>query len=162
MQIFIQLTTLRSVLLKNMFVHFLNSRGGGLIHGGWICGRIFWFKGKFETKSYIVAAVCKKAWMWPGLLLRSVHSSNNADVALTSSWGCDFDTAESAVSAVVFPDGVRYCMETRISYCIFLIHLFDWQIIRHNIRQWSCRLVRPRNDTLNLISRLAEFSFLPF
>lgn len=155
MQIFIQLTTLLSVLLKNMFVHFFGFTRGDLIHGG----RIYWFKGKFETKSYIVAVVCKKL-----------------ECDLVICWGlCTLPI----MLMLLWPlRGLWFWYGRVCSFCCclprwsqvlhgntdFLLYISDsliW-LTNHNIRQWSCRLVRPRNDTLNLISRLAEFSFLPF
>ena len=54
--------------------------------------------------------------------------------------------AEYAVSTVVFPDGVRHCMEIDF-YCTSLIPLFDlcfdWQIICYNIPSVESSVVRP-------------------
>lgn len=112
----------RSVICSadNTFVHFW-------IHEGRLSESVGEFMEKCSKQSNVVfgrLAIARESLnvtlLRVVVLLRSSHSS----IMLMLLWplqGCAFRyMAESAVSTVVFPDGVRYCMET----WIFIVYLW--------------------------------------
>lgn len=124
MQIFIHHLTWRATRFCWKYVcSFSNSRGGRLIRGEWIWENLL-NSGKRSKQSCVVfmgLAVLKLDCDLLRMVVEVDTLFHNADVAATSSgfWY----VAESAVSTVVFPDGVGSCMETPVFIVCLWIRL---------------------------------------
>lgn len=110
-------------------------------------GEFIELRDAFNAKLYCESASNEQAWAFVEVVALFHYADAASNLFRVGIFRC---VAESAVSTVVFPDGVRWCMETDF-YCTSLIQLFDlcfdWLTICYNIRQWNRRHRKPHIQT---------------